>query len=337
MNENARVMIVDDDAVLLDLMSRRLERLGLNLDRANNGGEALELIQKNQYALVVTDIYMPIATGLDILISVKEKDPLAQVIMITGGGTIEIALEALEKGAFMYLTKPFDDLDVFDHVVNKSLEYRRLLLIKGGSSPEAVNNQPAQEEMPMPAGENSRQLSEGSLRILLSIPDAVMLVDEEGQIIFANPAARAIVENGWDHKSITPEDFQAALSGRGNGLGVPIKVENSSYRLKAVEIPEEFGGSSILFQLHPHHPAKNEMAHLVREPLKLFKKGLSWLYHQRLREQEFRVLRAMAAQVSIMERFSGKNGNSNVAQVPNAQSDEVVYSDPGRALPDGPQ
>lgn len=337
MNENAHVMIVDDDEVLLDLMSRRLERLGLNLDRASNGGEALDLVQRNQYALVVTDIYMPIATGLDVLISVKEKDSLAQVIMITGGGTIEIALEGLERGAFMYLTKPFDDLEVFDHVVNKSLEYRRLLLAKGGSGSEAANVQSARENTPMAAGQNPSQLSEGSLRILLSLPDAVMLINEQGQITFANPAARAIVEDGWDYKSIAPEDFEAALSERSNGLGVPIKVENSSYRLKAVEIPEEFGGNSILFQLHPHPQAENELVHIVREPLKLFKKGLAWLYHQRLREQEFRVLRAMAAQVSIMERFSGKNGNSNVAPIANAQPDKLIYSDPGKILPDGPQ
>ena len=352
MNKNARVLIVDDDDVLLDLMSRRLERLGYNLDRASNGGEALEYIQRNHYDLVVSDIYMPIATGLDILESTKEKDPLTQVIVITGGGTIEIALEALEKDAFLYLTKPFDDLMVFDHVVQKALEYRQLKL-SGGEVAAPVVAAPVAVEQPEPVKETSEKdldaatvATDGSLRILLSLPDAVLLVNESGDVIFANQPARALIDKGWNFKSLAPEDFRTALLGRRNGTGAIIRVADDPYNMRAIELPEEHGESSVLFLLHPQSVVHSEgsgggggfeIGHLLKEPLSVFKKGLSWLYHQRLREKEFRVLRAMAAQVSIMERLQTMEGNT-VEGTAGIKLDETgSKEDSGIPLVDGPQ
>jgi len=348
MTKNARVLIVDDDDVLLDLMSRRLERLGYNLDRASNGGEALEFVQRNHYDLVVTDIYMPIATGLDILESTKEKDPLTQVIVITGGGTIEIALEALDKDAFLYLTKPFDDLQVFDHVVKKALEYRQLKL-SAGSAPAPEIPEPSPVVVPASVIEptpveheatTARQVTDGSLRILLSLPDAVMLVNEEGEVIFANQPARTLIDQGWDFKSLAPGDFQTALRGRRNGTGATIRVAEETYNMRAIELPEEHGQSSILFLLHPQPivPSdRSDLGHFLKEPLSVFKRGLAWLYHQRLREKEFRVLRAMAAQVSIMERYQAVNGNSSEG-VNSSNLETMVTSEKvSKLLADGPQ
>lgn len=350
MSKNARVLIVDDDDVLLDLMSRRLERLGYNLDRASNGGEALEYIQRNQYDLVVTDIYMPIATGLDILESTKEKDPLTQVIVITGGGTIEIALEALDKDAFLYLTKPFDDLKVFDHVVMKALDYRKLKLSGGEVPPQFVEAPaPVVEAQPEPVKEPAdqnldaaKQATDGSLRILLSLPDAVLLVNESGDVIFANQPARTLIDKGWNFKSLAPEDFRTALLGRRNGTGAIIQVADDSYNMRAIELPEEHGESSVLFLLHPQSIVHSEVGggsaigHLLKEPLSVFKKGLAWLYHQRLREKEFRVLRAMAAQVSIMERLQAMEGDATGS----GRLDTLASTsreDAGIPLVDGPQ
>lgn len=345
MTKNARVLIVDDDDVLLDLMSRRLERLGYNLDRASNGGEALEFIQRNHYDLVVSDIYMPIATGLDILESTKEKDPLTQVIVITGGGTIEIALEALDKDAFLYLTKPFDDLQVFDHVVKKALEYRQLKLSVGSvpapeipepapvMDPASVKEPPAVE----PEVTTAKQVTDGSLRILLSLPDAVLLVNEQGDVIFANQPARTLIYKGWDFKSLAPADFQTALRGRRNGTGATIRVDDDTYNMRAIELSEEHGQSSILFLLHPQPNVRSDFGQLLKEPLSAFKNGLAWLYHQRLREKEFRVLRAMASQVSIMERYQAVNGNSSEGVNSSNLETMAPTENAGKLLADGPQ
>ena len=122
-----RVLVADDDANMLDLMSRRLGRMGLQVDRAEDGRTALEMLKRASYDLILTDIYMPGATGLDIIRLAKENDPQVQVVVVTGWATLDNAVEALNMGAFSYLTKPFDHLSVFDNAVSRALEFRRLI------------------------------------------------------------------------------------------------------------------------------------------------------------------------------------------------------------------
>ena len=122
-----RVLVADDDANMLDLMSRRLGRMGLQVDRAEDGRTALEMLKRAGYDLILTDIYMPGATGLDIIRLAKENDPQVQVVVVTGWATLDNAVEALNMGAFSYLTKPFDHLSVFDNAVSRALEFRRLI------------------------------------------------------------------------------------------------------------------------------------------------------------------------------------------------------------------
>ncbi len=107
-----KILVADDDNVLLDLMLRRIRRMGFRADRAENGSYAMEMLLNERYDLVITDIYMPGATGLDVLRQAQKVDPGTVVLIVTGGATIEKALEALDHGAYLYLTKPFDHLIV---------------------------------------------------------------------------------------------------------------------------------------------------------------------------------------------------------------------------------
>src|SRR4030042_794043 len=95
-----RVLVADDDEAVLDLMARRVERLGFKVDRANNGQAAMSLIELVRYDLIVTDIYMPEATGLDLMLRARELDPDVQVIVATASATLDNAIEALNQGAF---------------------------------------------------------------------------------------------------------------------------------------------------------------------------------------------------------------------------------------------
>ena len=101
--------------------------MGLQVDRAEDGRTALEMLKRSGYDLILTDIYMPGATGLDIIRLAKENDPHVQVVVVTGSATLDNAVEALNMGAFSYLTKPFDHLSVFDNAVSRALEFRRLI------------------------------------------------------------------------------------------------------------------------------------------------------------------------------------------------------------------
>jgi DNA-binding NtrC family response regulator len=85
----ARVLVADDDVDLQDLMVRRLRRLGLSADRAQDGTAAINQIALVDYDLIVTDLYMPGASGLQILCAAKERDPHTQVLVVTGSATLE--------------------------------------------------------------------------------------------------------------------------------------------------------------------------------------------------------------------------------------------------------
>jgi CheY-like chemotaxis protein len=332
MAKGPKILIVDDDVVLLDLMSRRLERMGYQADRADNGEQAIELVKNNFYDLVITDIYMPKATGIDLIAVVKEKDPLVQVIAITGGAMIEMALEALEKGSYAYLSKPFDHLKVFDHTVKKALEYRRLLLTSrqpqvadaGGVAPDA--NKVSEE----------RYLDE-VLKIIQSIPDALVIVDSNGKLITANPSARELIDAGWNVKSIAPQEFRAALKAGMNGSGASIQVNGKSYSLKATELNKGNGECHVLFMLHPTSSTQIPDSPKATKHLDMLKTCLAWLYKQRLREKEFRVLRAMAVQVSMLEKLYSSNGKSGNHSNGLAASEIQIFQDVEKVLADGPQ
>src|SRR4030067_217431 len=123
-----RVLVCDDDSDMLELMLRRLDKMGIKPGRAGDGGVAQALIKENLYDLIVTDIYMPEATGLELLQLAKQRDPQVQVVIVTASATLDNAIHALNHGAFGYLSKPFDHLSVFDSTVSRALEFRQLTL-----------------------------------------------------------------------------------------------------------------------------------------------------------------------------------------------------------------
>ena len=123
---DTHILIVDDDALMLDFLSTALSRRGFRVDKADNGIVALEKIRANQYHLVLTDMRMPSVSGIEILEAVKESWPSTDVVIITGYGTIENAVEAMEKGAYNYITKPCSAAAI-EHVVDRALEHQNLM------------------------------------------------------------------------------------------------------------------------------------------------------------------------------------------------------------------
>lgn len=104
-----RVLVVDNDEAHADAMSESLAKTGYVCDVAHSGKAAVELMEKGGYELVVTDLVMPGgAGGLEVLAESRERLPDAEVILVTGHGTIESAVEAMRRGAFNYLLKPLD-------------------------------------------------------------------------------------------------------------------------------------------------------------------------------------------------------------------------------------
>jgi len=103
------VLIVDDEKNYPPILSAILEEEGYETLTANNGIAALEIVQNSDIDLVLTDMKMPLMDGIELLERVKSIDPELPVIMMTAHGTVEKAVEAMQKGAYNYILKPFDN------------------------------------------------------------------------------------------------------------------------------------------------------------------------------------------------------------------------------------
>src|SRR5512141_1209341 len=123
-NPKARILAVDDEAIILDSFRKILVVAGYSIDTVEKGSEALGLVMKNDYDFVFTDLKMPEMDGLEVTKAVKHLRPDIDVIVITGYASIETAVETMKYGAMDYVQKPFteDELIAF---FNKSLIKRK--------------------------------------------------------------------------------------------------------------------------------------------------------------------------------------------------------------------
>jgi two-component system, NtrC family, response regulator HydG len=119
------ILLVDDDERLRDAAGKVLAAEGYRVIRAASGGEALEVLKQEAVALVVSDLRLPDLDGLALLKQARELLPEAEVVMITGHGSIEKAVEAMRLGAYDFIEKPLDSAALLKTVA-KALEKQRL-------------------------------------------------------------------------------------------------------------------------------------------------------------------------------------------------------------------
>ncbi|HID96778.1 MAG TPA: sigma-54-dependent Fis family transcriptional regulator, partial [Thermodesulfobacteriaceae bacterium] len=122
-----RILIVDDDPNIRDGSSQVLSRAGYDVSEASTGAEALSLVDRFEFDLILLDLKMPDVNGLDLLRNIRENDQQVPVVMITAYGTIQNAVEAMRLGADDFLPKPFEP-DELRMVVSRILKARRLTL-----------------------------------------------------------------------------------------------------------------------------------------------------------------------------------------------------------------
>lgn len=121
-----KILIVDDEMLMRSFLQETFKRKNYEIYTAENGGVAFDLLSKEDFDLVITDIKMPIKGGMEILEYAKERNPACQVIMMTAHGTIENAIEAMQKGAFNYLIKPFS-FETIEMLVEQAGEHATLM------------------------------------------------------------------------------------------------------------------------------------------------------------------------------------------------------------------
>ena len=108
----AKVLLVDDEKDFVEMLSLRLQETGEKVFSAHSGKACLEILGETDIDVVILDIKMPGMDGMETLKEIKKRHPLVEVIMLTGHGSAETAVDGMKLGAFDYLMKPaeFDDL-----------------------------------------------------------------------------------------------------------------------------------------------------------------------------------------------------------------------------------
>lgn len=173
MNED-RILIVDDEADIALILKLQLEDIGYRTARARDGAEALEILERESFALVLLDIRMPRMDGMEVLARIRRDYPELVVVMMTAHGSEDIAVEAMKKGAVDYISKPFSSDDMKGRV-ERAIQYNRTRL----------ENERLQREL-----DEQRRKMEAILR---GMADMVVAVDRQGNVLTLNGRAEELL------------------------------------------------------------------------------------------------------------------------------------------------
>lgn len=119
------VLVVDDEAIVLQVLARILPMRGLTVTSARTGEEALEKLQETPFGCVLTDKNLPGMNGLELIRETRKQQPQAACIIMTAYASTESAVEALRLGATDYLEKPFQDIDLVAEKVRLAIQHHR--------------------------------------------------------------------------------------------------------------------------------------------------------------------------------------------------------------------
>ena len=125
-----RILVVDDEAGIRDVIQDYLSDAGYDIVTARDGLEALEKMENQDFDLVITDLSMPNLDGFGLIRGALDIQPLTTVIVLSGQGTFENAIEAVHRGAYDFVAKPIRDFKTFKITVDRGLEHKSLLVNK---------------------------------------------------------------------------------------------------------------------------------------------------------------------------------------------------------------
>jgi DNA-binding NtrC family response regulator len=122
-----KVLLVDDEEEFVETLAERMRNRGMDVATSNSGGEALELVDKEPYDVVVLDLQMPGMDGIEVLERIKQRQPDIQVVLLTGHATVEKGVEAMKHGALEFLEKPID-LSTLSEIIHQAKAEKMILV-----------------------------------------------------------------------------------------------------------------------------------------------------------------------------------------------------------------
>ncbi|MFT5701778.1 MAG: DNA-binding response OmpR family regulator [Desulforhopalus sp.] len=131
---HAKVLLVDDEEDFIKTLSQRLEMRGLKVTAATRGEDAVSLAEKQSFDAIVIDLAMPGMDGLETLKLIKENNPDAEIVMLSGQGTVKASTEAMKLGAEDFLEKPVNMAELLEKI--DELKSKRILVLQKHSMEE---------------------------------------------------------------------------------------------------------------------------------------------------------------------------------------------------------
>jgi signal transduction histidine kinase len=182
MDDNTRILVVDDEQVVRDGCSRVLSGKGYEVLTAENGQAAMDLLAEETVDIILLDLKMPVLSGEEVLEKTTSQYPNIPVIIITGHGTVDTAVECMKQGAYDFITKPFQ-IDQFLLTINRAAERRALEKKAQLYEEERLRNL------------YDLDLEKSRLKTIINcIPDGVMVTNRNLEVVLHNPALMRLLE-----------------------------------------------------------------------------------------------------------------------------------------------
>jgi two-component system phosphate regulon sensor histidine kinase PhoR len=182
MDDNTRILVVDDEQVVRDGCSRVLMGKGYEVLTAENGQAAMDLLAKETVDIILLDLKMPVMSGEEVLKKASSQYPNVAVIIITGHGTVDTAVECMKQGAYDFITKPFQ-IDQFLLTINRAAERRALEKKAQLYEEERLRNL------------YDLDLEKSRLKTIINcMPDGVMVTNRNLEVVLHNPALMRLLE-----------------------------------------------------------------------------------------------------------------------------------------------
>ena len=192
MVENTHVLVVDDEEVVREGCRRVLTGKGYEISTAENGKQALEILAEEKIDIILLDLKMPIMGGEEVLEKTRTTYPDIPAIVITGHGTVDTAVGCMKKGAYDFITKPFQ-IDQFLITVERAADKRRLELKARQFEAENIRNF------------YDLNLEKSRLKTIINcMANGVMVTNRNLEVVLHNPALMRLMEIGEKPKSPAP-------------------------------------------------------------------------------------------------------------------------------------
>lgn len=280
MSDLIRILVVDDERPIREGCHRVLTAKDYHVCTAENGQQALEILEKESIDLILLDLKMPVLSGEEVLQAVQERHPDLPVIIITGHGTVDTAVECMKNGAYDFITKPFQ-IDQFLATVRRASEKRKLEQQARKYQEENIRNlydlhlEKSRLRTMINCMANGVMVTNRSMEVVLHNPVLMQLLDIKEEIE-APVAISSIISD-----QVLIETLASILNQReGKSEWVTQEIQAGARALRAISAPatgpqgDIMGTVTVLEDITPFKQLDqmktdfvNMVAHELRSPL----------------------------------------------------------------------